>query len=288
MVPPEPPLSRPSRLGVMTASACSASRNCPTFRRSSSRFMNCCSKSCPRGRAGYSVSFLSSASSSRTHRGLSTGFTSRISPYSTMWPDSLPLYLSRSFSSLTSIQTAGPVTAPSVAGDHGAACAIKTAVSGDVMRTQVLSCCQPIPNSPQSSRCALLQPIAVSWSRVHSLARFKFGEPVSRGPIPSSKAEAYSITWEWLSPSLRISWYMLRSRASRSGCGTSYDGRLASPESFLGWLAAAADKAKAKLIRKAKQTSTDRLDIRGTAPFEAKCDWGRLADFGEGDTVCSA
>ena len=83
-------------------------------------------------------------------------------PYSTIFPASLPLYLSRSLASFTSIQIAGALIAPFVAGDHGADWAMNTAVSGAVMRTQVLSCCQPMPNSPQSSRCALLQPIAVN------------------------------------------------------------------------------------------------------------------------------
>ena len=98
---------------------------------------------------------LRSASSSRVKSGLSTGFTSRMSPKKTIFPASLPLYLSKSASVFMSTQTAGAVTGPFVAGDHGAACAMKTAVSGEVMRTQVFSCCQPMPNSPQSSRCAL-------------------------------------------------------------------------------------------------------------------------------------
>ena len=83
-----------------------------------------------------------------------------------------------------------PFTGPLVEGDHGVAWAINTAVSGSVMRTQVLSCCQPIPNSPQSSRCALTQPILVSWSRVQALAFAMFGDPVSRGPIPSVRPPA--------------------------------------------------------------------------------------------------
>ncbi len=98
----------------------------------------------------------------RVNSALSTGFTSRMSPSRTILPASLPLYLSKSFSSLIDTQTAWPLMGPLLEGDHGAACAMKTAVSGDVIRTQVLSCCQPMPNSPQSSRCALLQPIAAS------------------------------------------------------------------------------------------------------------------------------
>ena len=44
------------------------------------------------------------------------------------------------------------------------------------MRAHVFICCQPRPNSPQSSRCAFSRPIFVSVSRVHSLAFFAFGE----------------------------------------------------------------------------------------------------------------
>ena len=60
-------------------------------------------------------------------------------------------------------------------------------MSGVTMRAQVLSCCQPRPNSPQSSRCAFSRPIFVSVSRVHALAFSRFGEPVRRGPMPSIK-----------------------------------------------------------------------------------------------------
>ena len=44
---------------------------------------------------------------------------------------------------------------------------------------------QPRPNGPHASRWALARPQAASLSRVHSLARFMLGEPVSRGPITS-------------------------------------------------------------------------------------------------------
>src|SRR5580693_4310317 len=100
--------------------------------------------------------------------------------------------------------TAAPLMGPLVEGDQGADCAIKTAVSGEVIRTQVLICCHPIPNSPQSSRCAFEQPMAVNWSRVQALALAIFGEPVSRGPISSLSPEAYSMTCECCSPSSRI------------------------------------------------------------------------------------
>ena len=41
------------------------------------------------------------------------------------------------------------------------------------------------PNGPHASRWALAAPHAASLSRVHSLARFMLGEPVSRGPMTS-------------------------------------------------------------------------------------------------------
>ena len=49
------------------------------------------------------------------------------------------------------------------------------------MRTQVLICCQPIPNSPQSSKWAFSRPILVRVSRVQALALAMLGEPVRAG-----------------------------------------------------------------------------------------------------------
>ena len=40
----------------------------------------------------------------------------------------------------------------------------------------------------------LVRPQPRSWSRVHSLARFRFGEPVSRGPMISVNAPSVSMT----------------------------------------------------------------------------------------------
>ena len=94
---------------------------------------------------------------------------------------SLPFQASKSFSSFsygTAITSA--VTDPGVGGDHGVAWPINTAVSGVTMSMEVLIWRQPMPKSPQLSRCALLQPIAVSWSRVQAFALARLGEPVSR------------------------------------------------------------------------------------------------------------
>src|ERR1700678_731610 len=133
-------------------------------------------------------------------------------------PASLPFQASKSFSSL-SVGTAMTcaVTDPLVAGDHGVAWAIKTAVSGVTISTEVLIWRQPMPNSPQLSRRALAHPIAVSWSRVHALALAKLGEPVSRGPISSNSELAYSITCERVRPSPRMRAYIARSRDSLAG-----------------------------------------------------------------------
>ena len=46
------------------------------------------------------------------------------------------------------------------AGDQGAACSQSGSGSGETIRAQVLICCQPMPNSPQSSRCAFSRPMA--------------------------------------------------------------------------------------------------------------------------------
>ena len=171
-----------------------------------SRMRACISGGMPPALALTGNSAISSSSFSvlRVNSGLSTGGTARIAPNSTILPASLPLYWSMSFSLWMLTKTTSPVTGPLVDGDHGVACTISTAVSGVTMRAHVLSCCQPIPNSPQSSRCAFSRPILVSVSRVHSLAFLAFGEPVRRGPMPSISAEANSITCERFRPSSRM------------------------------------------------------------------------------------
>ena len=55
-----------------------------------------------------------------------------------------------------------PVTHPGVAGDHGVAWAIKTAVSGVTISTEVPIWRHPMPKSPQLSRCASEHPMAVN------------------------------------------------------------------------------------------------------------------------------
>src|SRR5580692_9674909 len=61
---------------------------------------------------GYSTVVFKLSASRRSNSGFSTGFTSRIGPKKTIFPSSLPLYFSRSFSSFASIQIAAPFTAP--------------------------------------------------------------------------------------------------------------------------------------------------------------------------------
>ncbi len=87
------------------------------------------------------------------------------------------------------------------------------------MRAQVLICCQPMPNSPQSSRCALLRPIAVIVSRVQALALAMLGEPVSRGPMPSINASLNCMALPCPKASARMRAYMFRSMFSTAGCG---------------------------------------------------------------------
>ncbi len=62
----------------------------------------------------------------------------------------------------------------------------------------------PRPNGPHGSRWALLSPHAASWSRVHSLARARLGDPVSRWPITLHRWSSVAITCEWFSPSSRM------------------------------------------------------------------------------------
>ncbi len=55
---------------------------------------------------------------------------------------------------------------------------------------------QPLPKGPQASRWALASPHFVKVWQVHSLARFRLGDPVSRGPITSVRYDSVAMTWE--------------------------------------------------------------------------------------------
>ena len=83
IVPPDPPLLRPSRLGRTTASAARRPRTSRLSRGTRSRLMNPGSSeksSCCRMHRKFGDLGLRSASSRRSNSGLSTGFTSRMSP----------------------------------------------------------------------------------------------------------------------------------------------------------------------------------------------------------------
>src|SRR5262249_25468585 len=64
---------------------------------------------------------------------------------------------------------------------------------------------------------ALTRPQSESCFRVHSLARFMFGEPVRRGPIESISWLAVSMTLELRTPSWRMA--VTISRSTRSSAG---------------------------------------------------------------------
>jgi dihydroorotase/N-acyl-D-amino-acid deacylase len=65
--------------------------------------------------------------------------------------------------------------------------AINGIACGSITSAEKAFISQPRPNGPQDSRCALCNPHFASRSRVHSLARFIFREPVRRGPMTSVK-----------------------------------------------------------------------------------------------------
>ena len=191
-----PPLGR-LPLGAMTARTPSAARKrpirspCASGAYIRSRISGVTSASMLPGTGAYAAS---SASSNRLNNGLSNGRTSggpgaRVS--STIRSRSVPRW-SANACSLGSPPTerTSAVTGPGVAGDHGAACAMNTAVSGATMRTHTLRCSQPRPNSPQLSARTCESPICVSSSRAQSIAFFRLGEPVSRGPTPSISSVA--------------------------------------------------------------------------------------------------
>src|SRR5215470_9540580 len=112
--------------------------------------------------------------------------------------------------------TTSAAIGPGVGGDHGPAAAMKFAPYGSTRRTQTLRCCQPSPNSPQLSFVTCELPAAVRRSIAHETARDRPGEPVSRGPMPSSSSVAYVITCERAVPSSRMWRYICRSGASTS------------------------------------------------------------------------
>ena len=70
-------------------------------------------------------------------------------------------------------------------GDHALGKAIRGMHCGSMTWAENRLSVQPLPNGPHASRWALASPHAVSVWHVHSLARFRLGEPVSRGPITS-------------------------------------------------------------------------------------------------------
>ena len=74
---------------------------------------------------------------------------------------------------------------PSVPGDHALGKAISGMHWGSMTCAENRFSVQPRPNGPQASRWALASPHLFSVWQVHSLARFRLGEPVSRGPITS-------------------------------------------------------------------------------------------------------
>ena len=78
-----------------------------------------------------------------------------------------------------------PSEGPSVPGDQAFGNAIRGMHWGSITCMENRFSVQPRPNGPQGSRWASESPHAASLSRVHSLARFMFGEPVKRGPITS-------------------------------------------------------------------------------------------------------
>src|SRR6476659_1103083 len=91
---------------------------------------------------------------------------------------------------------------------------------------------QPRPKGPHGSRCAFDSPHLARVSRVQSLARFKLGEPVRRGPMTSVRWLSVAITWECLSSSS-----LMRSMGSDLALGVS-DLAWALEASFLAGLAA--------------------------------------------------
>ena len=102
-----------------------------------------------------------------------------------MAPASLPFHFSRSASVSIFALTTFARTGPEVPGVQALGRAMSGVATGVTRLTAQRSKDQPLPKGPKLSRCALLKPQPASWSRVHSLAFFADGEPLSRGPITS-------------------------------------------------------------------------------------------------------
>src|SRR5947209_12227456 len=96
------------------------------------------------------------------------------------------------------------VSGPLVPGDHARGKAIRGTHCGSTTWAENRLRVQPRPHGPHASRCAFSRPQPASLSRVHSLARFRFGEAVSRGPITSDRYPRVSITFEFFRPSSLI------------------------------------------------------------------------------------
>src|ERR1039458_2631596 len=109
-----------------------------------------------------------------------------------MAPDNLPLYFSKSVLVRTSKKTTSPTNGLSKPGDHAFGNPIRAMVCGSTTCAENRLSDQPRPKG-QASRCALVKPHEASVSRVHSLARLRLGDPVSRGPMASVKWLSVSI-----------------------------------------------------------------------------------------------
>ena len=86
--------------------------------------------------------------------------------------------------------TQSPETGPFVGGDQGAALLISGAESGCVIRIQTLRSSQLNPKVPQLSDLIFVRPDSVSDLRAQVMALSRFGDPVSRGPMPSTSSVA--------------------------------------------------------------------------------------------------
>src|SRR5687768_17194737 len=103
-----------------------------------------------------------------------------------------------------SSRTTSLVTVPFVDGDQALGYAATGIYCGSITAAVKLLNDQPRPNGPHDSRCAFCIPHSFILSRVHSFARFIFGEPVRRGPMTSVIYERVCMTCERFIPSMRM------------------------------------------------------------------------------------
>lgn len=116
--------------------------------------------------------------------------------------------------------TTGPRTTPGVPGDQPADSSRSRWRVGDTTWPLAVPRVQPRAIF-QGSSLAFCRPYSLNLSRVHSLARLRLSDPVSRGPITSQRYSRFAMSCECSSTSFKMAWVIARTSAEgRFGAGS--------------------------------------------------------------------